>query len=103
MARKDSDAVRITDATRSHSDDLGARQRRYLVSMAIRTLCFVGAIVVFVTTGQGWLVWLLVIASFVLPYTAVVMANVGGSTDPGAAEPFATDPSRKSIEPPPGS
>ena len=102
MGRKHSDAVRITSATRSHSDDINARQRRYLISMGIRTLCFVAAVVVFVTTGQGWLMWVLVIASFILPYVAVVMANAGASTDPGGPEPFGPDPSRKSLEPPPG-
>ena len=39
--------------------------------MGLRTLCFVGAIVV----GSGWLRWVLVAAALVLPYVAVVMAN----------------------------
>jgi fatty acid desaturase len=101
MARKDPDPVRITSATRSHSDDIGARQRRYLISMAIRTACFIAAVLVFVTTGQGWVMWVLIIASFILPYVAVVMANAGASPDPGGPDPFGPDPSRKEIEPPP--
>ena len=101
MRRKESDAVRITTATRGHSADIGARQRRYLISMGIRTACFIAAVLVFLATGQGWLMWTLVIASFILPYVAVVMANAGASTDPGGPEPFGPDPSRKSIEPPP--
>jgi hypothetical protein len=43
---------------------------RYLLSMGIRTACFVGAIV-----AQGWLRWTLVAAALVLPYIAVVLAN----------------------------
>ena len=39
--------------------------------MGIRTLCFIGAIVV----GSGWLRWSLVVAALILPYVAVVMAN----------------------------
>ena len=39
--------------------------------MAIRTVCFIGAVVT-----DGWLRWVLVVAAFVLPYIAVVMANV---------------------------
>jgi len=101
MARKDPDVVRITTATHGRSDDIDARQRRYLISMAVRTLCFVAAVAVFVTTGQGWLMWALVIASFVLPYVAVVMANAGASPDPGRPEPFGPDPTRKAILPPP--
>jgi hypothetical protein len=39
--------------------------------MGIRTLCFVGAVVV----GDGWLRWVLIVGAFILPYVAVVMAN----------------------------
>jgi hypothetical protein len=62
--------------------------------MLFRTACFIGAIVV----GPGWLRWVLVIAAFVLPYVAVVMANAGGNPDPGGPDPFEPDQSRKSIE-----
>lgn len=101
MPRKDHDAVRITTAARSHREDIDARQRRYLISMGVRTACFIAAVLVFVTTGQGWLMWALVIASFILPYVAVVMANVGVTPDPGGPEPFGPDPTRKSIAPRP--
>lgn len=62
----------ITGAQAPLSADQRARTRRYLISMAIRTVCFIGAIV---TTG--WLRWTLVAAAVVLPYVAVVMANAG--------------------------
>ena len=39
--------------------------------MAIRTVCFIGAVLV----GDNWLRWVLVVAAFTLPYIAVVMAN----------------------------
>ena len=32
-------------ARRSRADDIAARQQRYLISMGIRTVCFVGAVV----------------------------------------------------------
>lgn len=63
--------VRITTAPLSRSDDIAARQRRYLISMGIRSVCFVAAVVV----GEGWLRWVLVAASFFLPTVAVVVAN----------------------------
>ncbi len=50
-----------------------------MVSMAVRTLCFVGAIVV----GDNWVRWVLVAGAFVLPYVAVVMANSEGRRLPG--------------------
>jgi hypothetical protein len=48
--------------------------------MAIRTACFISAVVV----GQGWLRWTLVAAAFILPYVAVVMANVASPRIEGA-------------------
>lgn len=101
MARKDPDAIRITTATTSRADDINARQRRYLISMGIRTACFIAAVVVAVTVGQGWVMWILIGASFVLPYVAVVMANAGGSMDPSGPDPFGPDPSRKELDSPP--
>ena len=96
MARKEPDAVRITTATRSHSDDIGARQRRYLISMGVRTACFVAAVL---SIGH-WFLWVFLAASFVLPYVAVVMANAGSSADPGGPDPVAPESTRPAIEGP---
>lgn len=48
--------------------------RRYLISMGIRTVCFVAAVFV-----GGPLRWVLVGAALILPYIAVVMANAAQS------------------------
>jgi len=69
--------VRITTAASSRADDIARRQRRYLISMAIRTCCFLGAVAV----GQGWLRWVLFAGAIFLPYIAVVMANAGDERD----------------------
>ena len=58
-----------------------ARQRRYLISMAIRTLCFILAVV---SIGH-WFMWVFLVGAVFLPYVAVVMANAGAHTDPGAS------------------
>lgn len=63
--------IRITTAAASAEVDVASRQRRYLFSMAVRTVCFVGAVVV----GPGWLRWVLVAGAVLLPYVAVVIAN----------------------------
>jgi Flp pilus assembly protein TadB len=76
----------ITDARRPHSDDQDARIHRYLVSMGIRTICVLLAVVV-----EGWLRWVFVIGAIGLPYVAVVMANARG-------EPSS---SRRAARPPP--
>jgi Protein of unknown function (DUF3099) len=95
--RKHPDAVRITTATRSRSDEISARQRRYLISMGIRTVCFVLAIV---SIGH-WFMWIFIIASFVLPYVAVVAANAGVTPDPGGPGPVDPETTRRSLDPPP--
>jgi Protein of unknown function (DUF3099) len=65
------DVVRITTAPESPEREMVHRQKRYMISMGIRTVCFLAAIVV----GSGWLRWVLVAAALLLPYVAVVMAN----------------------------
>jgi hypothetical protein len=77
--RRDSEVVRITSAPQSRKDELAHRQRRYVVSMGIRTVCFIAAVLV----PRGWLTWVLIVAAFVLPYIAVVMAN---SESPSVAD-----------------
>lgn len=66
------DVVRITTAGTAPKDELDSRQRRYVIAMTIRTLCFVGAFF----AGPGVLRWVLVAGAVLLPYFAVVAANV---------------------------
>jgi hypothetical protein len=87
MARernREPDAVRITSAAASRDEDIATRQRRYLVSMGIRTICFVGAIIASLA-GIHWLWPILIIAALVLPYVAVVMANAASTKGDGFA------------------
>ena len=81
--KRDPEVVRITSAPESPDVERGSRERRYMISMAIRTACFVAAVAV----GSGWLRWVLVAAAFVLPYVAVVMANSASPRVEGT-EPF---------------
>ena len=83
----------ITDAQRALSVEQAGRTQRYLVSMGIRTGCFVAAIFV-----PGWPRWVLIAGALVLPYLAVVAANAGRENDePGqtgvAAPPASALPS----------
>jgi uncharacterized membrane protein len=96
MPRKEPEPVRITTATRGRSSDIGARQRRYVLSMAIRTICFLLA-VVFMGT---WAMWFFLVASVFLPYIAVVVANAGASPDPGGPDPFLADHETPRLEGP---
>lgn len=67
--------VRITTAPENHHVDLEKRRRRYLVSMVIRSLCFVGAVIAQAGFGITWLMWVLIVGAVFLPYLAVVAAN----------------------------
>ena len=76
--------IRITTATTSRADDIDARQKRYLLSMGIRSACFIGAVVSFIA-GVGWLWPILIAGALVLPYIAVVMANATTTRSDGFA------------------
>ncbi|MWK39260.1 DUF3099 domain-containing protein [Actinomadura sp. J1-007] len=77
----------VTDAPRPMSEDIGHRQRRYLMSMAIRTGCFVGAVVAGMAGAPLWCVGILVVGALFLPYVAVIVAN--GGREPTASARFA--------------
>ncbi len=89
---------RITGARRGLSEDVRGRQTRYLVSMGIRTACFVLAVVVPVPALRV----LFLVGALVLPYLAVVAANAGRervvtlppTPPPGAAPPRGLGPGR---------
>ena len=66
----------VTQARRSLSDDISFRQRRYLLMMGIRAVCFVIAVVMFVN-HLGWLTVIPAIGAIAIPYFAVVFANGG--------------------------
>ena len=85
-------SVRITSAQTSHSERVRGRQTRYLISMGIRTLCFVLAVVT-----DGALRWAFIIGAVVLPYVAVIAANASGEVDRDVPEPFIDD-SRPMLE-----
>lgn len=63
----------MTDAARSRVEERDERQRRYLWSMGVRTLCFILAVALL----HGWAQWLAIAASLVLPWVAVIVANAG--------------------------
>jgi hypothetical protein len=77
----------VTTAPESLRDEQAARIRRYLVTMGIRTACFLLAAVT-ATRGAAWWVWgSFAVFAVVLPYIAVVLANavrprLGGRAGP---------------------
>jgi hypothetical protein len=70
----------VTQAHRSLSDDIAYRQRRYLLMMGIRALCFVIAVCLYVN-HFGWLAAIPAVGAIFIPYFAVVFANGGREPD----------------------
>lgn len=60
----------ITDARAGASEELAGRQRRYAITMAFRTACFIAMIF-----APGVFRWILFACAVFLPYVAVIFAN----------------------------
>jgi len=65
----------ITSAQSSLSLDQSARQRRYFISMMIRTACFILTVVL-----PSPYRWIALTGAVTLPYIAVIAANAGRET-----------------------
>lgn len=70
-----------TSLRRAPRDEARARLVRYGITMGIRTTCFVLMVVV---TPYGWWTWAFAAGAALLPYFAVVMANVGSASHTAA-------------------
>lgn len=75
MARRDTDAdvPSATNLPAAAKDDRDTRVRNYVVSMSIRTVCFVLAVVLW--GPLRWASAVFMLLAIVLPYFAVVLAN----------------------------
>lgn len=80
---RDPEVYSISGARSSLNDDMSLRMRRYLISMSVRTICFVLAVVT-----EGPARWVFVGFAVFLPYVAVVVANTGRSPAPPAPEEY---------------
>ena len=84
----------ITNAPEALADDMARRQKRYLVQMGIRVVCF-GIAVVTWSRIPMWASLVLLVAAVVLPYSAVLFANAGRErrdTDGTFMTPHEIDP-----------
>ena len=75
------DVYDITSAQKSLSSDQPGRQRRYFISMMVRTACFILTVIL-----PSPYRWIALAGAVFLPYVAVVVANAGRETIlPGAS------------------
>ena len=77
-------AYLVTEAPQSRAAEIGQRQRRYLLMMGLRLVCFVVTVVMFLNHA-GWLTIIPAVGAIALPYFAVVIAN---SRQPASASGF---------------
>ncbi len=101
----DVQAVTVTTARLSHSDDIKLRERRYVALQMVRVACVVLGVALPVAVP---LRLLLFVGAVVLPWFGVVMANAGptvargGKTaivDSGLTDTLPPPPLRLAIEP----
>jgi hypothetical protein len=89
---------RITGARQSLADDVGGRQRRYVISMLIRTLSVILAASLW--NVQRPVAVVALVLGALLPYVAVVIANAGRENAPGLPSTLLSTPVRPMIAPP---
>lgn len=65
----------ITSAPKGLSADQASRQKRYFISMMIRTACFILTVIL-----PSPFRWVALLGAVALPYFAVVIANAGRET-----------------------
>jgi hypothetical protein len=90
----------VTEAPRPRHEDIAYREKRYLIMMSIRLVCFVIAVVMFVK-GAGWLTAIPAVGAIAIPYFAVVFAN-GGREPTGPSRFRAYQPKLPERYVPPG-
>ncbi|MFB7664754.1 DUF3099 domain-containing protein [Kitasatospora sp. NPDC056138] len=84
---KSKQVFRITGARTSLSDDVRGRQRRYVISMLLRTVCVLLAVVMW--DVQRLVAYAALAGAVLLPYFAVLIANAGREKAPGLPSTFA--------------
>ncbi len=71
-----------TSLSASPQVDRSHRMRNYTITMGVRLACFLA-----IPFVSGWWVWVFAAGAIVLPYFAVIIANVADSTDSRAERP----------------
>ncbi|MBM7463129.1 DUF3099 domain-containing protein [Microbacterium dextranolyticum] len=74
-----------TSLPRAPHDDAHTRMTKYFTMMSVRVVCFVLMVAV---QPYSWYTWLFAVGAIVLPYLAVVIANVAA---PPAARAIAPE------------
>jgi hypothetical protein len=96
--RSGGQVFRITGARQGLEEDIRGRQRRYVISMSVRTVSVILAATLWNVERHVALVAL--VLGILLPYVAVVIANAGRENAPGLPSTFVTVPRPPMLAPP---
>jgi hypothetical protein len=91
----EAEVFRITGARQGLSDDVRGRERRYVISMSVRTLSVIAAVCLWNVERHVAIVALVLGA--LLPYVAVVIANAGREKPPSLPSTFVPTPPRPEL------
>lgn len=89
---------RITGARAGLQEDVRGRQRRYVISMSIRTVSVLLAVALW--NVERYVAIVALVLGLVLPYVAVVIANAGRENAPKLPSTFVAVPSKPMITAP---
>lgn len=93
------EVFRITGARQGLAEDVRGRQRRYVISMAVRTVSVVLATTLW--NVERYVAVVALVLGALLPYVAVVIANAGRETTPALPSTFVPAPVRPALDAPP--
>ncbi|MEU4211931.1 DUF3099 domain-containing protein [Streptomyces sp. NPDC026206] len=86
------EVFRITGARQGLAEDVRGRQRRYVISMVIRTLSVVLTVILW--NIERYVAMGTLVLGALLPYVAVVIANAGRENAPSLPGTFVPAPTR---------
>lgn len=81
--KRDPSTPSATSLPRAPHDDANRRMTKYFIMMAVRVACFIAMVVI---APYGWHTAALAVGAIVLPYLAMIVANVGSGDAEAAAE-----------------
>ncbi|MEU6817639.1 DUF3099 domain-containing protein [Streptomyces sp. NPDC046860] len=99
MGKQRGEIFRITGARTGLAEDVRGRQRRYVISMAIRTLSVILAASLW--NVERYVAIVALVLGALLPYVAVVIANAGRERPPSLPSTFVVMPSKPMLTAPP--
>ncbi|MGW8380555.1 DUF3099 domain-containing protein [Streptomyces sp. ODS28] len=90
------EVFRITGARQGLDEDVRGRQRRYVISMLVRTVSVLLTVVLWNVSRP--LAAVTLVLGLIMPYVAVVIANAGRENAPSLPDTYYAGPTRPALE-----